>query len=67
LSNGTVSIYHQAINRINQHPVSRRKLKTVISGHLQQFMDIPQSLKNQGNLRQLVDKPQLGHTFHVLF
>ncbi len=40
LSNGTVGTYLQAINRIKQHPVSRRKLKTVTSGHLQQFMDI---------------------------
>ena len=40
LSNGTVCTYLQAINRIRQHPVSRRKLKTVTSGHLQQFMDI---------------------------
>ena len=40
LSNGTVGTYLQAVNRIKQHPVSRRKLKTVTSGHLQQFMDI---------------------------
>lgn len=40
LSNGTVGTYLQAIDRIKQHPVSRRKLKTVTSGHLQQFMDI---------------------------
>ncbi|MFG6343738.1 MAG: site-specific integrase, partial [Lachnospiraceae bacterium] len=40
LSNGTVGTYLQTINRIKQHPVSRRKLKTVTSGHLQQFMDI---------------------------
>ena len=40
LSNGTVGTYLQVINRIKQHPVSRRKLKTVTSGHLQQFMDI---------------------------
>ncbi len=40
LSNGTVGTYLQAINRMKQHPVSRRKLKTVTSGHLQQFMDI---------------------------
>ncbi len=40
LSNGTVGTYLQAINRIKQHPVSRRKLKTVTSGHLQQFMDL---------------------------
>lgn len=40
LSNGTVGTYLQTINRIKQHPISRRKLKTVTSGHLQQFMDI---------------------------
>ena len=40
LSNGTVGTYLQAINRIKQHLVSRRKIKTVTSGHLQQFMDI---------------------------
>jgi len=40
LSKGTVGTYLQAINRIKQHPVSRRKLKTDTSGHLQQFMDI---------------------------
>ena len=40
LSNGTVGTYLQTINRIKQHPVSRRKLKTVTSGYLQQFMDI---------------------------
>ena len=40
LSNGTVGTYLQAINRIKNHPVSRRKLKTVTLGHLQQFMDI---------------------------
>ena len=40
LSNGTVGTYLQAINRIKQHPVSKRKLKTVTSGHLQQFMDL---------------------------
>ena len=40
LSNGTVGTYPQSTSRIKQHPVSRRKLKTVTSGHLQQFMDI---------------------------
>ena len=40
LSNGTVENYLQAINRIKQHPVSERKLKTVTSEHLQQFMDL---------------------------
>ena len=40
LSNGTVENYLQAIGRIKQHPLSRRKLKTVTSEHLQQFMDL---------------------------
>ena len=40
LSNGTVGTYLQAINRIKQHPIGSRKLKTVTSGHLQQFMDL---------------------------
>ena len=40
LSNGTVENYLQAISRIKQHPVSKRKLKTVTSEHLQQFMDL---------------------------
>ena len=38
LSNGTVGNYLQAVNRIKQHPISDRKLKTVTSEHLQQFM-----------------------------
>ena len=40
LSNGTVGTYLQAISRIKQHPVGSRKLKTITSGHLQQFMDL---------------------------
>ena len=40
LSNGTVENYLQAIGRIKQHPLSRRKLKAVTSEHLQQFMDL---------------------------
>ncbi len=40
LSNGTVGNYLQAIGRIKQHPISNRKLKTVTSEHLQQFMDL---------------------------
>ena len=40
LSNGTVGTYLQAISRIKQHPIGSRKLKTVTSGHLQQFMDL---------------------------
>ncbi len=53
LSNGTVGTYLQAINRIKQHPVSRRKLKTVTSGHLQQFMDI---LSFGGTIEDFVSK-----------
>ena len=40
LSNGTVGTYLQAVNRIKQHPIGSRKLKTITSGHLQQFMDL---------------------------
>ena len=40
LSNGTVGTYLQAINRIKQHPIGSRKLKTITSGHLQQFLDL---------------------------
>ena len=40
LSNGTVGNYLQTIGRIKQHPISKRKLKTVTSVHLQEFMDL---------------------------
>ena len=40
LSNGTVENYLLTINRIKQHPVSNRKLKSVTSEHLQQFLDL---------------------------
>lgn len=40
LSNGTVANYLQAVGRIKRHPVGNRKLKTVTSEHLQQFMDL---------------------------
>ncbi|MEH2944447.1 tyrosine-type recombinase/integrase [Lachnospiraceae bacterium KK002] len=53
LSNGTVGTYLQAINRMKQHPVSRRKLKTVTSGHLQQFMDL---LSFGGTVEDFVSK-----------
>lgn len=39
LSNGTVQNYLQTIDRIRKHPISKRKLKTVTSDHLQKFMD----------------------------
>ena len=38
LSNGTVGNYLQTIGRIKQHPISKRKLKTVTSVHLQEFI-----------------------------
>ncbi|MED9903327.1 MAG: tyrosine-type recombinase/integrase [Lachnospiraceae bacterium] len=40
LSNGTVDNYLQAVGRIKQHPLAKRKLKTVTSEHLQQFVDL---------------------------
>ena len=40
LSNGTVENYLQAMGRIKQHPLAKRKLKTVTSEHLQQFVDL---------------------------
>lgn len=40
LSNGTVENYLQALGRIKQHPISKRKLKTVTAEHLQAFFDL---------------------------
>ena len=40
LSNGTVENYLMTINRLKQHPVSKRKLKTITAEHLQQFLDL---------------------------
>ena len=34
LSDGTVENYLQALGRIKQHPISKRKLKTVTAEHL---------------------------------
>jgi len=53
LSNGTVGTYLQAINRIKQHPISNRKLKTVTSEHLQKFMDL---LSFGGTVENFVSK-----------
>lgn len=39
LSNGTVMAYQGTINRIKQHPIGNRKLKTVTADHLQAYMD----------------------------
>lgn len=40
LSNGTVMAYQATVRRIKQHPIGKRKLKTVTSDHLQSFMDL---------------------------
>lgn len=39
LSNGTVMAYQGTVNRIKQHPIANRKLKTVTADHLQAYMD----------------------------
>ena len=39
LSNGTVMSYQGTVNRIKQHPIGNRKLKTVTADHLQAYMD----------------------------
>ena len=39
LSNGTVMAYQGTVNRIKQHPIGSRKLKTVTADHLQAFID----------------------------
>lgn len=40
LSNGTVMAYQSTVNRIKQHPIGKRKLRTVTAEHLQSFMDL---------------------------
>ena len=40
LSNGTVMAYQGTVNRIKQHPIGSRKLKTVTADHLQAYMDL---------------------------
>ena len=39
LSNGTVSAYQGTVNRIKQHPIGKRKLKSITPDHLQAYMD----------------------------
>lgn len=39
LSNGTVMAYQGTVNRVKQHPIGNRKLKTVTAEHLQAYMD----------------------------
>ena len=40
LSNGTVMAYQATVRRIKQHPLGKRKLRTVTADHLQSFMDL---------------------------
>lgn len=40
LSNGTVMAYQGVVNRIKQHPIGARKLKTVTADHLQGYLDL---------------------------
>ena len=39
LSNGTGMSYQGTVNRIKQHPIGNRKLKTVTADHLQAYID----------------------------
>ena len=39
LSNGTVMAYQGTVNRIKQHPIGKRKLKSVTADHLQAYID----------------------------
>ena len=39
LSNNTVTLYLGVVKIIKRHPLSKRKLRTVISEHMQEFMD----------------------------
>ena len=40
LANGTVQLYLHSIKRMHLHPISKRKLNTVTSEHLQSFLDL---------------------------
>ena len=40
LSNGTVELYLHSIKRTKLHPISKRKLSTITSEHLQAFLDL---------------------------
>ncbi|MCR4866627.1 MAG: site-specific integrase [Lachnospiraceae bacterium] len=40
LSNGTVDVYIHTINRIKLHPICKRKITSITTEHLQEFMDL---------------------------
>ena len=39
LSNGMVMAYQGTVNRIKQHPIGNRKLKSITADHLQAYID----------------------------
>ena len=39
LSNNTVTLYLGVVKRIKEHPLGKRKLKTVTSEHMQEYLD----------------------------
>jgi len=46
LSNGTVMAYQSTVSRIKQHPIGKRKLKTVTADHLQAYMGSTEKAKS---------------------
>ena len=40
LSNGTVMAYQGTVNRLQQHPIAKRKLKSLTADHLQAYMEL---------------------------
>ncbi len=40
LSNGTVTAYINTVSRIKKHQIGKRKLRTIQSDHLQEYMDL---------------------------
>ena len=67
LSNGTVGNYLQAVNRIKQHPIGNRKLKTVTSEHLQKFMDLLAFGGEEGNFKSKGYTIDYIRSFHAVF
>ena len=66
LSNGTVGNYLQAVNRIKQHPIGNRKLKTVTSEHLQKFMDLLAFGGEEGNFKSKGYTIDYIRSFHAV-
>ena len=61
LSNGTVKTYLQSIKRTKLHPISKRKLSTISSEHLQAFLDFVSLGGTEGDLKMKCDC-QKGYT-----